>query len=106
MSRIARIRSAPAEPAPPLVEELTPTPDPWDVARRLAQRDGFLFLDSAATDSPLGRYSFVMADAFAHLQARGQAMHCPFLRLAEQLARFPAETIAGLPPFQGGAAGL
>jgi para-aminobenzoate synthetase component 1 len=106
MSRIARIPTAVAAPTQPVVEELTPTPDPWDVARRLAPRAGLLFLDSAATDSPLGGYSFVMADPFTTLHARGQHAPSPFAALAEQLARFPAERLAGLPPFQGGAAGL
>src|SRR5689334_5105646 len=42
-------RIATAEPAVPLVEELTPAPDPWDVARRLAHLPHLLFLDSAAS---------------------------------------------------------
>ena len=31
----------------PLVEELIPCPDPWDVARKLAHLPHLLFLDSA-----------------------------------------------------------
>jgi para-aminobenzoate synthetase component 1 len=105
MSRILRPRIAPPEPAAPLVEEVTPAPDPWDAARGLAHLPHLLFLDSAATDSPFGRYSFVSADPFDWLCTRGSG-HNPFPDLAERLARWRAEPVAGLPPFQGGAAGL
>jgi para-aminobenzoate synthetase component 1 len=111
-------------PAEPLVEELTPAPEPWDVARRLAGRPHLLFLDSAAADPPLGRYSYVAADPFAVLtgfesgppprwMSVWQDTHFlnlpepdPFTALAARLARFPARTVPGLPPFQGGAAGV
>jgi para-aminobenzoate synthetase component 1 len=116
MSATVAIPAADVEPARPLVEELTPVPDPWEVARRLAHHKHLLFLDSATSASPLGRYSFVTCDPFDWLLARGNEAHCqtfstrtfhdPFALLAEQLARFPAETVPGLPPFQGGAAGL
>jgi para-aminobenzoate synthetase component 1 len=116
MSRTVRIPSTVVEPAQPLVEELTPTPDPWDVAQRLAHLDQLLFLDSAAEDSPQGRYSFVSADPFGGIAARGREVACqpfpalrvtdPFGVLSEYLSRFPASTVPGLPPFQGGAAGL
>jgi para-aminobenzoate synthetase component 1 len=104
------------EPAVPLVEDLTPTPDPWEVARRLAHLPFFLFLDSAAADSPHSRYSFLTADPFARLVVRGQRIikrppDClasldPFAILADCLARFRTAPLEGLPPFQGGAAGL
>jgi para-aminobenzoate synthetase component 1 len=116
MNRTVRIPSTAVEPAQPLVEELTPTPDPWDVAQRLAHLDQLLFLDSAAQDSPQGRYSFVSADPFGGIAARGREIVCqplpvargmdPFGMLSEYLSRFGASTMPGLPPFQGGAAGL
>ncbi|HKI34019.1 MAG TPA: aminodeoxychorismate synthase component I [Gemmataceae bacterium] len=105
MSSILQPRTAPPEPAAPLVEELTPAPDPWDAARRFAHLPHLLFLDSAALDSPFGRYSFLTADPFDWLSSRGGDDN-PFPRLAERLARWRTETIPGLPPFQGGAAGL
>jgi para-aminobenzoate synthetase component 1 len=105
MSRTLQPRTVLPEPAVPLVEELAPAPDPWDAVRRLAHLPHLLFLDSAATDSPFGRYSFVTADPFDWLQSRGSDDD-PFPRLAERLARWRAEPVAGLPPFQGGAAGL
>jgi para-aminobenzoate synthetase component 1 len=105
MSRLIEPRIVLREPAAPLVEELTPAPDPWDAARRLARLPHLLFLDSADPDSPFGHYSFVTADPFDWLHSRGK-LDNPFPRLAERLARWPTETIPGLPPFQGGAAGL
>lgn len=109
---VARCES---EPVTPLVEELAPAPDPWDVCLRLAQRPRVLFFDSASTGAGLGRYSFVMADPFAWLQSRGRRVWLngtetdatdPFAALAAQLMRWQTTPIPGLPPFQGGAAGL
>jgi para-aminobenzoate synthetase component 1 len=105
MSSTLEPRTALADPAAPLVEEVVPAPDPWDAARRLAHRPHLLFLDSAARDSPFARYSFVTADPFDWLCLRGPDAD-PFARLAERLARWRTETVAGLPPFQGGVAGL
>ena len=107
---------AAVEPAQPLVEEVTPLPDAWEVAQRLTGQRHLLFLDSAATDSTLGRYSFVTADPFACLRSRGHktlpklfgtaGVTDPFAALADVLGRYRAATLPGLPPFQGGAAGL
>ena len=58
----------------PCVEELTPFPDPWDVARRLACLPHLLLLESAAAHPTLGRYSFVTADPFHWLRARGSSL--------------------------------
>jgi para-aminobenzoate synthetase component 1 len=101
---------------PGVVEELRPAPDAWAVAQRLSGLPHLLFLDSALRDATLGRYSFVAADPFAWIVARGprvfisgvevQKAADPFAVLAEQLARYPSESLPGLPPFQGGAAGL
>ena len=106
----------------PVVEELTPAPEPDAVFMRLAGRPHCLFLDSAMQDPVLGRYSFLTADPFDYLKcsagqsdqsplslfgrgAGGEGAH-PLALLTERLARFPANAVAGLPPFQGGAAGL
>jgi para-aminobenzoate synthetase component 1 len=103
------------EPATPLVEELTPTPSAWDVCVRLARLPRLLFLDSADTGGALGRYSFITADPFAWLRSRGRDIWengsrlddtDPFAVLAERLACWPSTALPGLPPFQGGAAGL
>jgi para-aminobenzoate synthetase component 1 len=99
----------------PHVEELTPWLDPWDVCRRLAPLAHLLFLDSADAHLSLGRYSFVSADPFRWLCVRqgqivghGEEHRCldPFVLLSEQMKQWHSETLAGLPPFQGGAAGL
>jgi para-aminobenzoate synthetase component 1 len=112
----------------PLIEELSPAPDPWQIARSLHGSKHLLFLDSAAgplTPTPLpqgergrgegARYSFVTAGPFAWLQARGKQvwldgkLHSsgdPLAVLREQLRRWTAEPVSGMPPFQGGAAGL
>lgn len=92
-------------PATPLVEELSLTLNAWDVARRFAHRPHLLFLDSAITDLPQGRYSYITADPFDWLRTRGKEDN-PFPRLEAELARFQCEPVAGLPPFQGGIAGL
>jgi para-aminobenzoate synthetase component 1 len=102
----------------PLAEELLPAPAAWDVARRLADQPNLLFLDSAAPGR-LGRYSFVTADPFAWMDARGRLVSeaipggvaigfeaDPFDTLRGWLERFRRDTAPGLPPFQGGAAGL
>jgi para-aminobenzoate synthetase component 1 len=99
----------------PLVEELSPAPPAWEAASRFAAYPFFLFLDSAA-DSPWGRYSFITADPFATLFVRGPDVYAPapkrhpsgspWAALAECLAPFRTATVPGVPPFQGGAAGL
>src|SRR5439155_23749037 len=86
------------------VEELFPALDAWEVAKRLAVRPPMLFLDSAATGSPFGRFSFVTADPFDWICTRGKDDRFP--RLAAVLNRFRTDSLPGLPPFQGGAAGL
>ncbi len=105
MSRTLEPGIAPLAATVPLVEELTPAPDPWEAAQRLAGRPHLLFLDSAAPDSPWSRFSFVSADPFDWINTRGSDEN-PFPRLADRLARWRMEAVPGLPPFQGGAAGL
>src|SRR6185369_15455495 len=82
-----------------------------------------LFLDSASNEpSSLGRYSFVMAAPLLWLQSRGRRIlvgdwprgHPPFAEkdgnpfdlVTDLLAKLPLQRIKGLPPFQGGLAGL
>jgi para-aminobenzoate synthetase component 1 len=99
----------------PLVEEITPAPDAWETCQRLAHLPGLLFLDSASRLPELGRYSYVTANPFAVLTARGNRVGLngrllldtnPFRVLQEQLGRWRLDTLPDLPPFQGGAAGL
>jgi len=90
----------------PLVEELTGLA-PWEACRRLADLPHLLFLDSAQTSS-LGRYSYVAADPFQWRTCPADAVKRlrPLRALQQQLRQHRALTIPGLPPFQGGAAGL
>src|SRR3954463_15454414 len=106
------LRQAVASSAP-VVEELG-TLQAWDVCQRLAGLPHLLFLDSAQ-ESALGRYSYVSADPFAWVWPPSGVVNNvpivlppagPFDCLVDSLERFPAATIPGLPPFQGGAAGL
>ncbi len=96
-----------ADAVAPLVEELAGGLTPWDAFCRLAHLPNVLFLDSADPHPSLGRYSFVAADPFDRVYARGTAAGDPLEALGRRLRALPAtETVAGLPPFQGGAAGL
>jgi para-aminobenzoate synthetase component 1 len=88
----------------PLVEELPGTPDPEAAFLSLSRLPHCLFLDSALRDPQLGRYSFVSADPFAFLQWK-LSDHL-LERMEQQLAPYQADSVAGLPPFQGGAAAL
>ncbi len=102
----------PGGPAP-RVEEITGL-TAWEACQRLADRPYLLFLDSALPGGMLGRYSFVTADPFARLTARGEIVAedgrarraDPFRVLADRLAVLRTAPLDGLPPFQGGAAGL
>lgn len=88
----------------PLVEELAGAPDAATVFSRLAHLPHCLFLDSAMRHPRLGRYSFIAADPFDYLQFWPE--QDAFGPLDTALARFRTATISGLPPFQGGVAGM
>ena len=97
----------PTPPGGPLAVELVPAPDPWAVARKLAHLPHLLFLDSAEKHADRGRYSYVMADPSVFGGG-------PAPPVGEELfpgeridhAQFRLQTAPGLPPFQGGSAGL
>jgi para-aminobenzoate synthetase component I len=87
----------------PLVEELTPVPDPVRSCERLEGLPYRLFLDSAASATRLGRYSFLTADPIAVIQSTGAGDALDAVRA--RLAPHTADPVPGLPPFQGGVAG-
>jgi len=114
-----------------LVAELQAGIEPLRVFECLARRPSCLFLDSAARDaatppelerrsgSPppvrprLGRYSFVAADPIHSVQVEAandgrdaERVNDAFSQLRSLLADLGCATIPGLPPFQGGLAGL
>jgi para-aminobenzoate synthetase component 1 len=79
--------------------------DPADAAAALRHLPCLTFLDSAASDRRLGRYSFVAADPFARLRLDKAGPEW-VARLKAELAACRIPSLPGLPPFQGGAAGL
>ena len=89
----------------PVVLPLTQSIDALTVFQRLNQLPHCLFLDSSSQDKRLGRYSFVTADPVDFITAKvGDAG--VFDDLESRLNKYRAKTIPGLPPFQGGLAGL
>jgi len=98
----------------PLVEELRPTPDPWEVVQRFADRPHLLFLDSAQEHPTLGRYSYVTADPPLWLTAKGDDVRLngrptdadPLALLDDWLEQYRTESLPFVPPFQGGEDGL
>ncbi|MCD4727491.1 MAG: chorismate-binding protein, partial [Pirellulales bacterium] len=89
----------------PLVEEIERTPGAEELFRRMAGLPHCLFLDSAMVHPTLGRYSFLAADPFDFVQVPADSSD-GLARLDVRLKRFAADRVEGLPPFQGGAAGL
>ncbi len=94
-----------ADIAEPLVEELHDVPEPAELLERFARLPYCIFLDSARRDPKLGRYSFLAADPFETIELpsdRADGLDV----LSRRLQSFRSCSVAGLPPFQGGAAGL
>ena len=103
---------------PPLVEALPSGADPADCCERLEGLPYRLFLDSASHGT-LGRYSFLCADPIAVVRSKGPRVErrdClaeewrkvegdPLDAVRRMLAPYRTMALAGLPPFQGGAAG-
>ncbi len=89
----------------PVVVELRPAPDVESALVSLAGLPHSLLLDSALRDPRLGRYSFLTADPFEFITVSADGTDGLEL-LSAMLKQWPATTRAGLPPFQGGAAGL
>lgn len=100
--------SATAPAITPLVEELVPCPDPWDVARKLAHLPHLLFLDSAERHPDRGRYSYVMADPVDVLIRPAPDSPSEDVFWDDRFDCLPLTRpdIPGLPPFLGGWAGL
>jgi para-aminobenzoate synthetase component I len=96
----------------PVVEPARGPLDTEQRFQRFAHLPYALFLDSALVRPHLGRYSFLAADPFEVLRipvgekgSPGPAGD-PLGELARRMRPWSAPTIPGLPPFQGGAAGL
>ena len=79
--------------------------DPVEAAFTLKRLPFLTFLDSAMGDERLGRYGFIAADPFETIQ--GKERDSGWVgRLKSVIANYRAPNLPGLPPFQGGAAGL
>ncbi len=101
----------------PVVEEIAADLDPVEAFERLTSLPHLLFFDSAGRRSSLARYSFLTADPFEWIWSRGRQIFIndaierpengdPFTVLAKRLQQWRTAPVAGLPPFQGGAAGI
>src|SRR5205807_2643259 len=116
-ARHAPHQKPPVSDAAPLVAELAPALDPFDCCARLAGLPYVVFLDSASDPDHLGRHSFLTADPFTAVRAKGlltqQLVDGDWIRIdADPLAQVRAllaphgrPAVADVPPFQGGAAG-
>jgi para-aminobenzoate synthetase component I len=103
--------------AAPLVEQLAPTPDPLETCARFADLPFLVLLDSTADPELLGRYSFLAADPYTAVRAKGLLTQQlvegrwirvdgdPLAQVEALLEPFRSSPVADVPPFQGGAAG-
>lgn len=91
----------------PLVEELTPCPEIEQIFLEFAGDDSLLLLESARQTSSQGQFSYLMCNPLTRVQIqKAQFASDPFEPLREIHKRNFVESIPGLPPFQGGFAGL
>lgn len=88
--------------------------EPVTAADCLSHRGQLAFLDSAARQEFLGRFSYVACDPFSTYTIVGGRVSCkevalqgdPWEVLRSLLAEYRQEHRPDLPPFQGGAAGF
>ena len=92
-------------PQLPVIQKLPPSLSAVDVFRRLADKPHCVFLDSALRHEQLGRFSFVAADPFDFVRVAADGSNA-LVALRERMAAYMESNVSGLPPFQGGAAGL
>ena len=91
----------------PLVEELCRVPETMDVLHAFADCPGVILFESVLKREHVGRYSFFAAAPFETFTLdRAEFGRDPFVEIRKTFERFSTDPIEGLPPFQGGAAGL
>lgn len=91
----------------PIVEELPESTDVMMAVRALSDWPRLLLLDSSLQRQPVGRYSFLMADQVSRWQLpAAQFGSDPFQEIRPEWERWRGDPLPGLPPFQGGIAGL
>ena len=101
-----------------VIHSLSPSIDPAGACARLLDLPFCLLLESAAQSDRLGRYSFLVGDPFLVIRAKNGTVRQlgvgrtedfegdPLDVLQSALSAYVTESIPGLPPFQGGAAGF
>lgn len=89
----------------PLVAALPESLTAPEAFQRWAHLPHVVYFDSSSQSGALGRYSFVAVDPFEWFEADPLEAD-PLAVVSERWCRFPAATAPGLPPFQGGVAGL
>ena len=91
----------------PLVAQLSSPPSPAEALRLLQDLPDPVLFESAKQRDRLGRYSFLTADPLTTFEIpRANHGGDVFADVRSCLQSFPRETVPGLPPFQGGAAGF
>ena len=95
-----------------VIEELSVVPDVERIFAAAARLPHCIFFDSARQQGDLGRYSFLTADPFDFFSLRiDEAIALSagggvFAHFASRMQPLATEAVVGLPPFQGGLAGL
>lgn len=98
----------------PIVQPFKTSLTPFELFLRVAHLPCPIFLDSADAPAEMARHSFIAADPFLRLTSKNGWVSVnddlqrdnPFEVLRRYWRQFPLETVSGLPPFQGGAAGF
>jgi para-aminobenzoate synthetase component I len=91
----------------PVVHRLSGQTDIMRAVRALVDLPYLLLLESAAVRAERGRYSFLMADPLYTMELGcTDTAADPFAALCTWSNQYQATTVPGLPPFQGGVAGL
>jgi len=100
-SRIDFVMSA------PVVNELSPAPDVADALAAVSSLPAPILFESARRHPTLGRYSFLTANPMQFFEITCPEFGVdPFVEIRRTLGEFEIPPVPGLPPFQGGAAGL
>jgi para-aminobenzoate synthetase component 1 len=102
-----------AAPFEGAIEQLAAVPDIERALAAAANLPYCIFFDSARQQDELGRYSFLTADPFDFVSRSIDAAvvaaadgEDEFKSLARRVRPFATQTVPGVPPFQGGLAGL
>ena len=91
----------------PFVQEISPVPSLEELLPAFAAWPDLVVFDSAKVSPQLGRYSYLSADPFQQFELTEARLGMdPFEVIRRALADFKVEPVPGLPPFQGGAAGI